>query len=118
MPTQPQPNDNGFDAESEKDWIRQADNQHVVPDDIRENKNTLDTNAVTRAEAPGPEPVTHKYRIEENMLPFGISPDGEGNHQQNAEHEIKASTLEKQRVDAILDEEEARRRDKHANKRG
>lgn len=116
MPTQP--NDNGVDAENEKDWIRQADRQHAVPQEIRDEKNSLETNAVTRAEAPEIESVTHKHRMEENMMPFGISPDGEGNHQQNAEHETKASTLEKQRVDAILDEEEARRAAKVYKNRG
>lgn len=39
--------------------------------------------------------------------------DGQGNHQQDATHEPKASTLSRQDADRLLDEEEARRNAKH-----
>ncbi len=48
-----------------------------------------------------------------DVPPVNLVADGAGNHNPDAAHEVKASTLEKQRVDAILDEEEARQQAKH-----
>jgi|GEM_PF-5508148 len=91
------------------DDIPQDDNQHVVA-----SGTPLKPQSEVKKKVPANQSPTQAYREEDSMLPFALSKEGEGNSRRatnrpDAAHEIKASTLEKQKVDAILDEEEARR---------
>ncbi len=91
------------------DDIPQDDNKHVVAAGT-----PLKPESEIKKTVPPNQSPTQAYREEESMLPFALSKEGAGNHQSDAAHETKASTLEKQKVDAILDEEEARRAAKTA----
>lgn len=96
---------------SDKALIDAAD--ALQNEETAEVKDDSEKEQTSAPEAQQPESVTAEYRIESNMLPVNLSTPGSGNHDPNAAHEMKASTLEKQRVDQILDEEEARRAAKH-----
>ncbi|OZI06074.1 hypothetical protein BWI93_21405 [Siphonobacter sp. BAB-5385] len=81
----------------------------------RHSANTKDPNveSVPTAELPeGTPELTEVERTGEMPIVDTVA-DGEG----DATHETKASTLEKQKVDEILDEEEAREREKHTKKK-
>lgn len=86
------------------DDIPQDDNKYVVPPGT-----PLKPQSEIRKKVPANQSPTQAYREEESMLPFALSKEGDDDSQREATHETKASTLEKQKVDAILDEEEARR---------
>ncbi|MCY7353362.1 MAG: hypothetical protein LH606_22335 [Cytophagaceae bacterium] len=96
---------------SDKALIEAAD--ALQNEETAEVKDDSDTEQTQVPEPQQPESVTEEYRIEPNMLPVNLSTEGSGNHNPDAAHEMKASTLEKHRVDQILDEEEARRLAKH-----
>lgn len=86
--------------------------QYGINDDDVHVKKQMN-NGKTEEHAPDRQDSNPDDETRTDVPPVNLVADGSGNHHPGAAHEVKASTLEKQRVDAILDEEEARRLAKH-----
>jgi hypothetical protein len=97
--------------------LNSQENHQVQPprDDLRADF-TNPQNLRKKGQVGGEDSVNTEAQEDEQPDADALVPlvkDGEGNHQPDAAHEPKASTLSKQEADRILDEEEARFRAKH-----
>lgn len=92
----------------------QQNNQVQPPRDDLHADSTTPQNLRKKGQVGGEDSVnTEAQEDEQPDASVPLVTDGHGNHQPDAAHEPKASTLEKQKVDQLLDEEEARRAAKH-----